>query len=228
MATRQARVLRGLVAALIAAFVAMLAHAAGGGAVPNLAGAAVAFALSAPASILLAGRSLSTFRLAIAVALSQCAFHILFWFTGSSSAAIVPRASASMLGTMHYGSLPYGSVPGATGMPGMSGMATSSSVPFGPGAFDGGMWAAHLGAAIVTVMALRYGEAAFWGVISTARVTLIRLVRTLITAPTSIRRIPAVVVVTTDDRKIRFLSPGLRHRGPPAFAPASAPASASA
>src|ERR1700712_4477112 len=115
MATRWARVVRGLVASLLAAFVAGFAHVIGGGSMPGLAGVAMVLALCVPASILLAGRTISTLRLAIAVSLSQGAFHLLFSLTSNSSAGVLPHAAARL---HEMTGMP--GMPGSTGMPGVS------------------------------------------------------------------------------------------------------------
>ncbi len=53
------------------------------------------------------------------------------------------------------------------------------------------MWGAHAVAALVTIVALRYGEVAFWGLAHTARMFLVRLVRWL--APTALPLIPRIL-----------------------------------
>lgn len=223
MATRWARVVRGLVAALVAVFVAGFAHVAGGGSVPGPAGAALAFSLCVPACILLAGRTLSTLRLAIAVGLSQGVFHVLFWMTGDSSSSILPGAAA-------------GPARGMSGMAGMPGMGDASSVA-GTGTVGGAggslalaapipesawMWLAHLAAAAITVAALRRGEAAFWAFVAAARLTVVRIARAVATRPAGVRRASAAFFfVRLDRRDAPFLWSGLRHRGPPVVRAAS-------
>jgi len=60
-------------------------HVAGGGAMPSLAGIAVPFVLALTVGAQLAGAALSRWRLAVAVAVSQAAFHLLFtWGVGAS------------------------------------------------------------------------------------------------------------------------------------------------
>lgn len=222
MATRWARVVRGLVAATFAVFVAGLAHTAGGGSIPSVAGGGVALSFSALACIALAGRSLSTWRIALSVAVSQGAFHVLFALSGSASVAIGAKyspASMSMSG-MHGSSL-LALHPGA----GLGSTAElPSAVPAGmPSAmpFSGWMWLAHGLAVIVTVIALRWGEAAFWSLLATARLALTRFAR----VPTHVRprpRVAATFILNLDRRTAHFLRTGLRHRGPPRATAASA------
>lgn len=70
--------MRASIAASVATFLALMSHVAGGGALPGWVGIAVPWVLSLLVCTFLMGRRLSTVRLAIAVALSQLLFHILF------------------------------------------------------------------------------------------------------------------------------------------------------
>lgn len=72
------RLVRGLSAALLTTFAALVGHVAGGGAVPSLVGLVVPLSLSALAGIALVGRRLSLPRLFAAVVASQLLFHNLF------------------------------------------------------------------------------------------------------------------------------------------------------
>jgi hypothetical protein len=137
MATRWARVIRGLVASSVAVFVAAFAHVVGGGPLPSAAGVVLAFVFCALASIGLAGRRVSTFRLAATVILSQAVFHLLFLASGGSATS--------------------------TPMTGMQMDAAPMSVTGGPAMVeDGWMWLAHGVAAIITIVALVWGERMFW------------------------------------------------------------------
>ena len=77
MSSRGARVFRGLLVAFIALLIAAVAHVAGGGQI-GLIGFALALAFSSVACVGLAGRTVSTVRVGIAVLLSQGIFHLLF------------------------------------------------------------------------------------------------------------------------------------------------------
>lgn len=83
MHTRAARAARGLVAAGFATFVAAVSHTAAGGLAPSAFGVLASFVLSAAACTLLAGRTLSLWRLAASVAISQALFHGLFSTLGT-------------------------------------------------------------------------------------------------------------------------------------------------
>lgn len=90
------RLVRGLSAAVLTTFAALLGHVAGGGAVPSLAGLAAPLALSALVSTALVGRRLSPLRLAGAVVASQVLFHNLFVLGA-------PAAGAMPMGHAHHG-----------------------------------------------------------------------------------------------------------------------------
>lgn len=90
------RLVRGLSAALLTTFAALLGHIAGGGVVPSLAGLAAPFALSALASTALVGRRLSPPRLVAAVVASQVLFHNLFVLGADGAAASHAHHGAAM------------------------------------------------------------------------------------------------------------------------------------
>ncbi|MGO3146427.1 MAG: hypothetical protein ACTIJ6_01980 [Leucobacter sp.] len=72
------RVVRGVCAAFAATFVALVAHVAAGGAVPDVLGLAAPIGLSMVASVLLQTRKLQVVRLTLSVIVSQSLFHVLF------------------------------------------------------------------------------------------------------------------------------------------------------
>lgn len=204
MATRWARVARGLAAATIAVFVAAFAHVAGGGQLPSLAGIALAFAFCALGCIALAGRRVSRWRVAVSVALSQGAFHVLFLLTtGSHGSVTLPASGMSMPGSATSIHL---SATSAAAMPD-----------------NGWMWLAHGLAALLTTVALLRGETAFWGLYETTRLALTRALRppTLLPQPAP-TALPRASFDGGDRRSAHFLLTGLRHRGPPRAVLASA------
>ncbi len=76
------------------------------------------------------------------------------------------------------------------------------------------MWLAHAVAALVTVIAFRFGEQAFWGVAGTARLILARLL--LVVIPVLDVPRPAVAVERRYlPRDLALLLSSMRHRGPP-------------
>jgi hypothetical protein len=80
----------------------------------------------------------------------------------------------------------------------------------------GGMWLAHVIAAAITILALRYAEAAFWGLADTARLFLARLVALAFAAPVPLRRTLVVPERTALPADLAVLLSSMRHRGPPA------------
>ncbi|WP_158867476.1 hypothetical protein [Leifsonia sp. AG29] len=201
MGTRRARVTRGMLASGAAIFVAALFHVAGGGSAPGLVPVVLSLAFATLASIALTSRRLSLWRLTVAVAISQFLFHALFSL-GSPSAV---RFSAP-----------------AHGMPGMAGgpltvVAHSGSMT-GHSELSPSMWLAHAGAVLITVVALRFGERAFWGLFETARVRVARFAERLHAAPVALRPVIAPVAAAEAGllHDLGLPLARLRHRGPPA------------
>lgn len=200
MATRWARFVRGWLTASVAVLVAALSHTAAGGASPAPISLVLALAFSGMVCVALAGKKLSLPKLTVSVVLSQVLFHALFGLGGASS--------ARMTATGHHGS-------GAV----VIGSADTASVVPAEGMHDmGWMWIAHALAAVITIIALRRGERAFWSLRDFAWLTLVAIVRTLgiiVTLPRQRAHVLAVLAhgFIATDRDI--LLPPMRHRGPP-------------
>lgn len=206
MTTRWARVARGWMAALVSTFIAVCSHALAGGGVPGAAGIALCLVFSGVACILLAGRTLSTPRLAAAVVTSQFMFHGLFgMLTGASASASAAGSMASAAESMSFGSESMSS-----GSESMS-MSMSMGLP---------MWTGHAVAAAITVIALRFGERAFWQLVAVTTLTITWLLTQVCLVATEIRTAPPA------DAARRALLPRSQclflsihpHRGPPAAA----------
>ncbi len=132
---RKPALLRGLVAASLAIFVALAAHVTSGGAMPGPLGILVPWILAVMVCTLLAGRRLSAVRLSVSVTVSQLLFHTLFVL-----GAITP--STTMGGHTH----------------GMT-MTLPAGTPIAEAVLaDSSMWLGHAIAAVVTVVALHRGE----------------------------------------------------------------------
>lgn len=153
-ALRGPRVLRGVLAASVATFVALMSHLAGGGAMPGWVGVLVPWVLAVAVCTLLAGRTLSLWRVALAVAVSQFLFHGLFVL------GMFDAGATATLPAHHAHHAPVALTPVATDL-----------VPS-----DTTMWVGHLVAAVVTVAALHRGERAVRGILTLAG-DLIRTVR---------------------------------------------------
>ena len=201
--TRWARFVRGWIAAAIAVFVALCSHLLAGGDAPGLPGILLCLAFAGMICVVLAGRTLSTPRLAVAVGLSQFLFHGVFGMLGSAPMSIAgghPHDAHTMDMSAQPMPLP---VPMAAADSGM--------------AMPTWMWFAHAVAAVITVLALRFGERAFWRLVALAapwvRMLLAFARPVAVHAPPA--SIPAADVLLPP--RLVVLSPQ-RHRGPPALA----------
>lgn len=205
MTTRWARFTRGWIVAFVSTFVAVVSHTLGGGSVPGLLPVLVSLSFAGMICVALAGRTLSLWRGALAVFLSQVIFHGLFSL-GGSSGALSPDAIAAS--ATHQHDL----------LPGLID-ATGSATLHGAGHGGATMWVAHLMAGVVTIAALRFGERAFWGLFETARLIVRALFRpefVVVVAHLMLRRPTAVRV--NAPHNLRILLSSLRRRGPPLVA----------
>ena len=143
-ATRADRTSRGLISAGIATFVAAGSHSLASGAPAPVLGVLLALVCAVPVCIALSGRGSSWPRLAVAVGISQFAFHGL------------------LVAGLGGGSISWGSgshLHGAATPVGLARGDLSAAVMHGDHA-GAGMWIAHLCAAVLTVLALGAGERA--------------------------------------------------------------------
>jgi hypothetical protein len=81
------------------------------------------------------------------------------------------------------------------------------------------MFLAHLVAAIITIAALRSGEAAFWGIVALAKAGLSRL-RTHAPIPLADTRPAALPQREVTPTRLRVLASSVSRRGPPVLLPA--------
>ncbi|MGL3807552.1 hypothetical protein ACSYDW_15815 [Paeniglutamicibacter sp. R2-26] len=133
--------MRGAVAALFATTVALCSHVLAGGSVPDLLGIMLPLAVSAQVCILLSGQRFSLLRLSIAVAFSQFFFHGLF------SMGAGHGGGASMTVNTQHGHLMHATLAASSESP------VSGQLPHG-----GPMLAAHVIAAIATVLVFHRSE----------------------------------------------------------------------
>ncbi|MGG7465245.1 hypothetical protein [Plantibacter sp. YIM 135347] len=165
---RSTRALRGMVAATLSTFVALLSHIAGGGAMPGPLGIVVPLVFSTLVCVMLAGRRLSLIRLSIAVAISQVLFHTLFVLGavagagGTGAAGGSAGGSASMAGhAMHGGPV----------------MLDAAAAPLAhSGHVAPWMWIAHVVAGLITIAALHRGETILGRLAEVKELVLQRLV----------------------------------------------------
>jgi hypothetical protein len=210
MATRWARFARGWVVALFSTFVAGLSHTLAGGAVPNIVAVVLSLAFAGIVCIGLAGRTLSLGRMAASVLLSQLIFHGLFSFGASGGALTVSPTASAIPGAHQHGPI------------GVVADLGSASIGHGGAHTAAWMWVAHAIAAIITIVALRHGETAFWGLFDTVRLGIRSLfaalagVLTGATLPDAPRSAVSTARVFAP-RDLAVVFSRMRHRGPPAL-----------
>jgi hypothetical protein len=193
MTTRWARVARGLVAASISLFTAAAFHIIAGGAIPTPVAIVSCFVVSSFVCVAFSGKKLSLPRLSVAVGLSQFLFHGVFslWTTQPALALGAGHAHDHMV------------------------MFLPNTTPAGA---DADMWLAHLIAAAATIAALRRGEAAFWGLLATARLwlgSILAKLAAVVPARTPRPAMPVQRIASPPELVLLFSS--RHHRGPPSM-----------
>jgi hypothetical protein len=160
--SRVSRVARGWIAGAFAIGIAALAHGLADGSAPSTLAVVVGLVFAGLLGTLAIGRRASLPRLAIVVAGSQVAFHVVFsWLT-----------------------------PGTAGPAGHHEMATLIAPAVAHHGTDPWMWAAHAAALAATVVFLRYAELALWNLLRDAlRATVIRTVA-IAARPTTVWTVP--------------------------------------
>jgi hypothetical protein len=188
MNTRWSRVLRGLFAGTAATVVAAASHSVADGRVPSVVGITLALFFSVIVSIALTGRALSVVRLAASVVVSQLAFHVVFSTIGGAG---------EVISIGHHEQ---------TVVSGLDAVTHASDA----------MWVAHAIAAAITILALRFGERAFFGMRETARMLLAALFAPTAPQTVAIDRAPLPAPMTFFVARIVRDSPSARGvRGPP-------------
>jgi len=193
--------IRGWLTAGISVFVAALSHVAGGGSAPGQLGLLLALVFAGLGCVALAGKSLSRIRLGLSVALSQFAFHFLFGLgAGLSGASMVSPAAH------HHEAV-------------VLELASGPATP--PMHSDSSMWMAHVVAALVTMVALRYGESAFWSLVELARTAWVAILLPRISVvespPVNPVRVRTAIANRLGLRDLEVILSGRPHRGPPSL-----------
>jgi hypothetical protein len=194
MTTRSSRTVRGVIAALVATFVALFSHSVADGTAPSRVGVLLALAFAVPVCVALAGRRLSLVRLSVSVLSSQFAFHAAMMLGNPDT---IPATRSGTVGAGHHQDA---SVP-------VLHLATSVAHPD----HDTVMWGAHL------LFALRQGERAFWSILARRRFETVRALLTYPSEPTPRRELPAFSSSARARPRLVSLS-AMRHRGPPVAA----------
>ncbi|RQP09151.1 MAG: hypothetical protein EAS51_12610 [Microbacteriaceae bacterium] len=203
--SRQARVGKALLVAVLSTLIALVSHVLAGGAVPEAPGILVPLAFSTFACLPLSGRVLSLPRLVLSVLVSQLLFHWLF-VLGASGQGVLPIEDAPAGHAGHH-------LQTITML--HTGTEMASHMDHSDG--DGWMWVGHGIAAVVTILLIRRGEAALVGLWQLAML----LVRTLfprLPRPDAIRVVlPRLSGGFLSRRPFshRLLGASISRRGPP-------------
>ncbi|OUE07880.1 hypothetical protein CMsap09_02945 [Clavibacter michiganensis] len=201
---RVQRVIRGLAASTTATFVAALFHEAGGGAAPSWGVVAFGLALASLAAVALAGTRTVLWRLVAAVGVSQLLFHGLFTAADAGGSAVAADPHAGM-----------GHGASALALPGLPAAASGGAgAPIG---LDAGMLLSHGAALVVTVLALRHGEASLRALLAASALRVVRAIAIPFVRPDGARA-TALVPATPAPRALRDLCARLgrlQYRGPP-------------
>ncbi|SFR84075.1 hypothetical protein SAMN05428970_2921 [Agromyces sp. CF514] len=202
MTSRWGRVARGGVIAAFATFVAAVSHTVGGGEAPGALAVGLSFAFSLLLCIGVVGARLSAVRTVVAVSIAQFALHALYSVHGAAGAAAAP-GSGTPVGAAHH-HMTLGLTPGA-----------ASASPF---SYDLSMLATHVAAVVVTVLAIRHGDAALRAAFRAGALAAASVLPSMPTLEVHAPR--PVLVPTARFAALRPLSGLLllsmmRHRGPP-------------
>lgn len=185
MGSRWGRVARGWSAAAFATTVAAVSHTLAGGLAPSVFGIVASLVISGLVGTALAGSRLSSLRLAATMAISQLLFHGLF----SSLGAPVTLTHA-------HAAMPIG----------LDAPAHHHA---------GTMWLAHAAAGLIAFLAYRFGEAAFFGLATTAALLLARLTRVLVPVVVTASRVRLAAIDARPSYLIPLVTSSLSRRGPP-------------
>ncbi len=203
--SRAVRTARGVFGALTATVLAAASHALAGGAVTPLAVLATTL-LALPFCVLLAGRTGSLWRLALAVTSAQFVYH---WsFSGLGAAAASSGASTATdapvsLHAAHLGLL----------SPTLSGLASAPGPRATAPAADAWMWAAHALAALLTIALMHRGERAIMRLMRVLREAAPVHVPTPVRLPARPATLAFFAALPSRAQPV-FLS-AITHRGPP-------------
>lgn len=192
---------RAVLASGVATSVALVSHLVGGGSMPGVLGVAVPLLLATSVCLVLAPVRLTWVRLSVSVTVSQLLFHTLFSLgavgstTGPATVSTHEHAGAVMLGA-------------------------ETAVVAHVGHASGGMWLAHVGAGVVTILALRHGEATLARVTAALRRAAHRILVVHVPVPPVLPKAPAAPL--RDERDWRpvarvLTADSVVRRGPPAM-----------
>jgi hypothetical protein len=200
--TRAAQLARGAATASVAVVLAAFSHGIAGREAPGLVGLALAAVVALGASVALVGRRSTPLRTAVAVVVSQGAFHVLFGVGATSGGAFVAA------GSEHHQTLAF--------VEGAAAVAGQGQGQGHPGHADAAMLTGHAIAAVLTIAYLLVFERAAWLALGTAAH---RLLLRLTSTPEPVAVVVSVPARRPDTTRARLrgrlLFVSLRYRGPP-------------
>lgn len=200
--TRIERVARGFAATSFAVMLAALSHVLAGGNTPSLAGILATVVVALPLSVFFAGRRLSAVRLSLLVLSSQAVFHFTFASVGSTAPAGLAGAAVSdALPSAHAAHHAL-----TTGALVLESAGVSASAL---------MWFSHLGAAVLTIALLVFGERAAVALADLFVAAFSSLRRTPLAPLRVERRLASLRVEVYAQLISRLLASSLSRRGPP-------------
>ncbi|MEV1129048.1 hypothetical protein [Agromyces sp. NPDC049794] len=193
---RATQLARGATTAAIALFLAAFSHGVAAGEAPGGVGLVFASLVALAASVALIGRRTTPVRVALAVIVSQGAFHLLFGVGAGSGGSLV------VSGTGHHQVVTIA-----------DGAATAAHSEHA----DVAMLAAHALAAVLTIVYLLAAEGVVWRALAgSARRLVVRLTGAVALAPVVVTVPGPAVDATPALPRSRLLNSALRYRGPPA------------
>lgn len=196
--TPAARLMRGILCAALAVFLAGASHAVAGGIVPVFA-VLVSFPLGALVCVILAGRQLSLSRVVAGVAVSQVVFHFLF-----DLFAVIPSSVVARAGHQHE----------FVSAPPLSPMMAGATTSFGD--MDTAMVTSHLVAGLVTIALVRHGEHLWWSLVGAVRSSVTTILGLVRLYPVALEDRRSVVEYTPHGLQELLQSDSRRRlRGPP-------------
>ncbi len=194
---RATQLARGATTAAVALFLAAFSHGVAAGEAPGGVGLVFAGIVALAASVAFVGRRSTPVRVALAVVVSQAAFHLRFGVGAGSG----DRLAVSGSGHHQVVTLVEGAAPAAA--------HTAHT--------DIAMLAAHALAAVLTVIYLLAVEAAAWrSLAGTARRLVGRLTGAITLVPVAVLVPRPSAGAAPVPARSRLLNSALRYRGPPA------------
>lgn len=196
---RATQLVRGAATASVALFLAAFSHGVAGGEAPGSVGLALAAFVALGASVALVGRRTSPVRTALAVVVSQAAFHLLFGVgAGPASGEFVAG------GAGHHATMAFVETAGAASVAAHSDHGTA-------------MLIGHAIAAVATIVYLVAFERTAWAAFAAAtrRFVLVLTGRAGVPAPVLAGHRPGRSAFVPPVLRSRLRFAALRYRGPP-------------